>query len=104
MAERFRFDQAGLHELLESTTGPVAKELVRRTVRIEAGAKRLTPVKTGRLRASITRALETDSAGLVGIVGTDVDYAPHVFLGTIHMAARPALQAALANELSRGAS
>ena len=104
MADRFRFDPSGMRDLLDSTAGPVAKELVRRTVRIEAGAKRLTPVDTGRLRSSITRSLERDTTGLVGVVGTDVEYAPHVFLGTSKMAARPALQAALASELTRGAT
>jgi phage gpG-like protein len=102
MAERFRFDEAGLRELFDSPTGPVAKDLTRRVVRIEATAKRLCPVDTGRLRSSITHALDRDAAGLVGVVGTDVDYAPFVFLGTSRAAAQPALQAALAAEISRG--
>ena len=101
MAERIRFDQAGLHELLESRGGEVAKEITRRTIRVERGAKRLCPVDTGRLRSSITHALESDAEGLVGVVGTDVEYAPYVFLGTSRAPAQPALQAALAAELGR---
>lgn len=104
MAERFRFDQAGLDQLLESPSGDVAKEILRRTTRVERTAKQLCPVDTGRLRASITHALDRDGQGLVGVVGTDVEYAPFVFLGTTRMAARPALQAALAAETTRGAS
>lgn len=102
MPERFRFDEAGMRELFESPTGDVAKGLVRRTVSVERTAKRLCPVDTGRLRSSITHALDRDAQGLVGIVGTDVDYAVHVFLGTSKAPAQPALQAALAAEVSRG--
>jgi phage gpG-like protein len=102
VAERFRFDEAGLDQLLESPSGDVAKEILRRTTRVERTAKRLCPVDTGRLRASITHALDRDAAGLVGVVGTDVEYAPYVFLGTSKAPAQPALQAALAAETSRG--
>lgn len=100
VADRFVFDEKGLAELFESPSGPTAKDLLRRTTRIERGAKRICPVDTGRLRASITHSLEQDSAGLVGVVGTDVEYAPYVFLGTSHQAAQPALQIALAAEVS----
>lgn len=102
MAERFRFDEAGLRELFDSPSGDVAKELTRRVTRIERTAKRLCPVDTGRLRASISHALDRDVQGLVGVVGTDVEYAPYVFLGTHKADAQPALQAALAAEIGRG--
>lgn len=101
VAERFRFDERGLDELFESRTGPVAKDLTRRVTRVERTAKRLCPVDTGRLRSSITHAVESDAQGLVGVVGTDVDYAPYVFLGTTKAPAQPALQAALAAEVGR---
>lgn len=101
MAERFRFDEAGLTELFESPTGPVAKDLSRRVTRVEATAKRLCPVDTGRLRASITHAIDRDSRGLVGVVGTDVDYAPYVELGTSKAPAQPYLRPALAAEVGR---
>lgn len=104
MAERFRFDEAGLRELFESKDGPIGKELVRRTVRIERAAKHLAPVDTGRLRASVGRALDRDAQGLVGVVGTDVDYAPFVELGTSRAHAQPFLRPALAAEISRGDS
>jgi len=102
MADRFRFDQAALDQLFDSAQGPVGKELLRRTVRVESGAKRLCPVDTGRLRSSITHALERDMRGLVGIIGTDVEYAPFVELGTSRMDAKPFLRPALGAEASRG--
>lgn len=102
MADRFRFDEAGLAALFESATGPVAKELTRRTVRVESGAKRLAPVDTGRLRSSISHEIGRDARGLVGTVGTDVTYAPYVELGTSKAPAQPFLRPALGAELSRG--
>lgn len=101
MADRFVFDDAGLRELFDSPTGPMAKDLTRRTVRVERTAKRHCPVLTGRLRSSITHEIGHDAAGLVGVIGTDVDYAVHVFLGTSKMEGRPALQTALAAEVGQ---
>ena len=46
----------------------------------EGYAKRLCPVDTGRLRNSITHALNVSSGEVV--VGTNVEYAPYVELGT----------------------
>lgn len=88
-------DQAALHQLLEGPDGPVAKDLTRRITRIDRAAKNNCPVDTGRLRSSITNRLAHDSQGLVGIVGTNVDYAPYVELGTRYMAARSFLRRAL---------
>lgn len=102
MASRFRYDQGALDRLFRSPDGPVGKELTRRTVRIEGNAKRLCPVDTGRLRASITRTLERDARGLVGIIGTNVEYAPYVELGTSRMGPKPFLRPALGAEVSRG--
>lgn len=102
MASRFEWDADGLAELFDSADGPVAKEILRRTIRVEGGAKRLAPVDTGRLRASVTHALERDATGIVGTVGTNVEYAPFVELGTSRMAAKPFLRPALGAELSRG--
>ena len=90
-----------MRELFESTRGPMAKDLLRRSTRIERTAKRLAPVDTGRLRASVTHALEEDVRGLVGVIGTDVEYAPYVELGTSRAGAQPFLRPALAAEISR---
>lgn len=49
---------------------------------IEADGKRNCPVDDGRLRASITHAVEATPEQARGRVGTNVDYAPYVHEGT----------------------
>lgn len=58
---------------------------------LEAFAKQLCPVDTGRLRDSITHEVHGDSTS----AGTNVEYAPYVELGTSKMAAKPYLKPAL---------
>lgn len=53
----------------------------------------LGAVDTGRLRASISHASDENSA----YIGTNVEYAPYVELGTRKMVARPFLKNAVAN-------
>lgn len=53
----------------------------------------LGAVDTGRLRGSITHAKDDESA----YVGTNVEYAPYVELGTYKMPARPFLKNAILN-------
>lgn len=64
---------------------------------LEAAARRqvvdMGAVDTGRLRDSITHS--TDRGNLTTTVGSDVEYAPYVELGTYKMAARPFLRYAL---------
>ena len=57
----------------------------------ESYAKRACPVDTGRLRNSITHERESEN---VEVIGTNVDYAPYVELGTSKMSARPFLRPA----------
>jgi HK97 gp10 family phage protein len=92
---RVVIDQAGMNALLRDVSGPVAADLLRRVIQVEATAKRLCPVDTGRLRSSITHELGVDSRGLVGTVGTNVTYAPYVEFGTSRMRAQPFLRPAL---------
>lgn len=91
-----RFDTAALGQLFNSENGAVAKELARRAIKVDAAAKRLCPVDTGRLRSSITWTLASDHKGLLAIIGTNVVYAPHVEFGTSRMRAQPFLRPALA--------
>lgn len=56
----------------------------------EGYAKKLCPVDTGNLRNSISHATDQDSA----YVGTNVEYAPYVELGTKRMEPRPYLKPA----------
>lgn len=53
----------------------------------------LGAVDTGRLRGSISHATDEEAA----YIGTNVEYAPYVELGTYKMAARPFLRNAVAN-------
>jgi len=86
---------AALAELFESPSGEVAKDLQRRAFQVDNAAKQLCPVDTGRLRSSITNEIGQDGDGLVATIGTNVEYAPHVELGTSKMAAQPFLLPAL---------
>lgn len=59
----------------------------------EGYAKLICPVDTGRLRNSITHAVEeTENAAYVG---TNVEYAAYVEMGTSRMRARPYLKPAV---------
>lgn len=58
----------------------------------EAHAKKEAPVDTGRLRNSIANAVDADEKAVY--IGTNVEYAPYVELGTSRMAARPFLRPA----------
>ena len=58
---------------------------------IEAQAKDLAPVDTGRLRDSINTAIGSEEV----IVGTNVEYAPYVEYGTYSTSARPFLRPAI---------
>ena len=61
----------------------------------EGYAKKLAPVDTGNLRNSITH--EVDDGEPAVYIGTNVEYAPYVCLGTIHMNAQPFLKPAVAD-------
>jgi HK97 gp10 family phage protein len=88
---------AALAELFTSADGEVAKDLQRRALQVERAAKGLCPVDTGRLRSSINNEIGQDGEGLVAIIGTNVEYAPYVELGTSRMEPQafllPALEA-----------
>ena len=58
----------------------------------ESYAKQRCPVDTGNLRNSITHQQEDQNTELIG---TNVEYAPYVELGTVKMRARPYLRPAV---------
>lgn len=58
----------------------------------EGYAKRACPVDTGRLRNSITHIVDED--GKCAIIGTNVEYAPYVELGTTRQRPQPYLKPA----------
>lgn len=61
----------------------------------EGYAMDLCPVDTGRLRNSITHTI--DSGEKAAYIGSNVEYAPYVELGTSRMAERPFLRPAAEN-------
>jgi HK97 gp10 family phage protein len=89
------FHGAALDRLLVSPDGDVAKDLTKRAIRVDRAAKNGCPVDTGRLRSSITWEVARDGQGLVALIGTNVDYAIYVELGTRYMRAQPYLRPAL---------
>jgi len=78
---------------------------------VERTAKQMCPVKTGTLKRSITHRINPD--GRSAVVGSNVEYAPYVELGTHHkrkkfrikrkvrMAAQPYLRPALESNRRR---
>lgn len=58
----------------------------------EGYAKSACPVDTGRLRNSITHIV--DEGGKCAVIGTNVEYAPYVELGTRHHGPQPYLKPA----------
>jgi hypothetical protein len=100
----FRLNEGEYRALL---AGPIAKDLVRRAIRVEAAAKRNATgappsapghgpgVVTGRVRGSITWRLMADAEGPFVDVGTAVFYAPFLELGTRFIEPRPFLVPAL---------
>jgi len=88
---RVVIDERKLKKVLKGERGPVAAQVLKQCLRIETRAKIMCPVDTGRLRASITSGLVDDKDAIVGVVGTNVKYAPYLELGTIRMSARPFL-------------
>lgn len=61
---------------------------------IEGQAKTLSPVDTGRLRASISTSLGVLNKGITSIVQTNVKYAVFVHEGTARMKGRPFMEQA----------
>lgn len=66
--------------VLEALKAAALRALERCGLQAEGYAKDLTPVDTGNLRNSITHQVSED--GLEVYIGTNVEYAPYVELGT----------------------
>jgi phage gpG-like protein len=83
------FDEGALRRLQTSEHGDVARDLRRRALRVQNAARARCPVDTGRLRNSITHELGRDTRGLFVRVGTNVEYALYVEMGTRPHEIRP---------------
>jgi HK97 gp10 family phage protein len=91
----FRLDKHG-DEVLAALHAQLTRAMERVGLEMERNAKLLCPVDTGNLRNSITH----QSTNTEAIVGTNVDYAPSVELGTSHQKAQPYLKPAVADNKS----
>lgn len=93
-------DSAVLVQVVQDNADEIAEAIASQTVAAletvgllaEGYAKRKCPVDTGRLRNSITHTV--DGTALEAYIGTNVEYAPHVELGTRNQDAQPFLRPA----------
>lgn len=88
---------AAQRELVRVATGlygqAVMSQMRKATLLVSRDAKLLSPVDTGRLRASITPAIRLDGDSVIGVVGSNVEYAAAVEVGTKpHWPPRAALE------------
>lgn len=99
--EEFHVNEANLHELINGPEGEIVRDLVSRAIRVEGLAKQNATsrpgpmVRTGRLRGSITWRLGVDLLGPYADIGSNVEYAIYLELGTSNMPAYPFLLPAL---------
>ena len=86
---KFQSNSEEIGELFEQAC---ERALVRMGLQGESFAKKKCPVDTGNLRNSISNKVETKEKS--AYIGTNVEYAPYVELGTQKMAARPFIKPA----------
>ena len=88
-------------EVVEEYNTAIEQAMKEAVLIVEADAKRKAPVDTGRLRGSITNEVrKIAGAVLEGRVGTNVDYAKYVELGTSRQDPQPYLRPALRNNFN----
>lgn len=73
----------------------IAKALVMIGQQAEDNAKEICPTRTGRLKNSITNAIDTEANAV--FIGTNVEYGPYVELGTSSRNPHPYLKPAAAD-------
>ncbi len=91
MATRVEIDEVAFAAYVHDPAGPIVRMLERQGFRVQSVATRLCPVDTGRLQASITFEVLSDSRGLVVFIGSNVEYAIYVEFDQPYL--RPALSA-----------
>lgn len=79
-------------EAVDAIGSAIAAALEEVGLAAEGYAKAACPVDTGRLRNSITHVARPDEKAVY--IGTNVEYAPDVELGTVHHKAQPYLKPA----------
>lgn len=84
-------------EVLDGISQAKARALEKIGLAAEGYAKRLCPVDTGRLRNSITHTTDDEAA----YIGTNVDYAVYVEMGTVNTPAQPYLKPAVEDHMEK---
>ena len=75
--------QAKAAQMIEDLHGkPMLDGMRRATMLVSKDAKILSPVDTGLLRSSITPDVELEGWNVIGVVGSNVFYAPYQETGT----------------------
>lgn len=85
-------DLATFLKLANTETFRIVESTQKEVVKV---ARRYVPVRTGKLRDSISGTVRYENDGIVLLVGSPVEYAYYVEFGTSHMAAQPYLRPAL---------
>ena len=83
------------NEIVNAISGATQRALTKIGMAAEGYAKLECPVDTGRLRNSITHEVVPSEKSVY--IGTNVEYAPFVELGTSHQKAHPYLRPAAHN-------
>ena len=89
---------SNLGEIGKATEAQLAKAAEIIGGMAESYAKQVCPVDTGNLRNSITHS--TEDNGHTVVIGTNVEYAPHVEMGTVRMRPRPYLRPAIEQHIA----
>lgn len=84
-------------EYIRAKNAAISKALEKIGLKAEGYAKLICPVDTGRLRNSISH---TQADQDTEIIGTNVEYAPYVELGTQRQRAQPYLKPAAADHIT----
>lgn len=75
--------QEKINQVVTDLRGPAFLDGMRRaTALVSADAKRLSPVDSGRLRASLMPEIRQEGRTTLGVVGSNVEYAAAVELGS----------------------
>ena len=83
-------------KIITQVNTALQKAMMQAVLMVEADAKKLVPVDTGRLRADITHEVREIVNGVIqGKVGVSVKYGKFIALGTSKMPAQPYLRPAL---------
>lgn len=80
--------RAALRKFPQAAQKGAKRGMTRGVLRVQRSARENAPVDTGRLRASIAYRVESLAAGVRGIIGSAVHYAPYQEWGTKHFAGR----------------